>query len=89
MEKAIFMSSYETYIVPFGTVMFSPSKIIFGLFLLPYFLKALLTQTACFCNDSTEEICVCICGLRVFNSNEAVRMTGGSLIVSISTRQKK
>lgn len=75
-----------TYIVPFGTVIFSPSKITFGLRFGPYFLKARLTHTACLLLASRVEACVWNCALRVFNSREAVG--GGLAVVSISMTEK-
>lgn len=36
----------DTYIVPFSTVMLSPLSTVILLFLMPYALKAFLTQTA-------------------------------------------
>lgn len=38
---------YFTYMVPFGTVMLRPSKMMFGLLVVPYILWARRTHIAC------------------------------------------
>lgn len=75
--------------VPFGTVMFSPSRMTLGLLFGPYFLKALLTYIACFRFVSKVETCVLNCDLLVFSSKDAAGTTGGLLAVSMSKKGEK